>query len=61
MLNQQERREIELMALEQALRAAALAKADPLPLIPLVTETVWPFLLTQEDADFLRIQGISLA
>lgn len=47
---------VKLKALEQALRLAALAHADPDPLIPAHEPVVegWPFRLTQNEVLFLR-------
>lgn len=38
---------------QQALRQAALARTDPLPLLPVVV-SAWPFQLTADDEQFLR-------
>ena len=50
---------VKFKALEQALRAAALARTDPAPLLPAVSEPApewgdWPFRLTQLDVLCLR-------
>ena len=55
----QEREAIKQKALEQALRQAQLAKTCPEPLLPVIAE--WPFSLTQDDRDFLKINKISPA
>lgn len=52
MFSQDEAARIQLKALEQAIRAAGLAKADPAPLLPV--EPSWPFRLTEDDKAFLR-------
>ena len=60
MLTQSEREQIQLKALEQAIQAAKLAKADITPLLPMAP-SYWPFVLTQDDCIFLKIQKISFA
>ncbi len=50
---------VKFKALEQALRAAALARTDPAPLLPVLSEPAseqgdWPFRLTQLDVIRLR-------
>jgi hypothetical protein len=59
-LSSRERRNVELKALEQALREAELARIAPEPLLP-TCRGLWPFALTQDDRDFLKIQKISPA
>lgn len=43
---------IKLKAIEQAMRAAGLAKTEPELLIPVAD--VWPFRLSEDDKAFLR-------
>lgn len=51
MFSQQERRKVELKALEQAMREAGVANADIELLLPINT---WPFRLTRDDIAFLK-------
>ncbi len=59
MFSEREQRNIELKAIEQALREAGLARVDLEPLLPV--GSTWPFLLSESDRDFLRINKISAA
>ena len=59
MFSQDEQRAIELKAIEQAMRAAQVFHVELEPLLPVGSR--WPFVLTEHDEDFLRVQGISPA
>ena len=59
MFTPQERDQIQLKAMEQALRAADLAKTEPDPLLP--TCDTWPFRLSADERVFLKINKISPA
>lgn len=59
MLSPYEREQIQLKAIEQAMRAAGVANAEPAPLLPMPDP--WPFRLTVEDVAFLKINKISPA
>lgn len=52
MLSPAETDRVMLKAIEQALRIAGLAQADPLPLLP--EPNTWPFRLSKDDIAFLR-------
>ena len=60
MLSSRERRNVELKALEQALREAELARIAPEPLLP-TCRGLWPFVLTEADRDYLKVEKISPA
>ena len=59
MFSPSEREAVQLKAMEQALRAADLAKTEPELLVP--TCDSWPFRLSEDDRVFLKINKISPA
>lgn len=59
MFTPHERDLMQLKALEQAIRAAHLAKTCPDPMLPVTAD--WPFRLSEDDRVFLKINKISPA
>ena len=60
MLSPLEQERVKLKAIEQAMKEAGLAGMEPEPLMP-TPAGPWPFVLTQDDWVFLRVQKIDPA